>query len=77
MRGWPCGLVIKFDALCFCSLGSVPGHGPRPLVSGHAVAVNHIQNRGRLAQMLTQDESSSAKRINKKNLAVGKIHFVR
>ena len=53
-RGQPHGLVVKFGVLCFDSLGSVPGHGPTLLVSSHAVAVTHIQNRGRLAQMLAQ-----------------------
>ena len=46
--GWPHGLVIKFSVLCFSSLGLVPGCGPTPLVCSHAVAVTHIQNRGRL-----------------------------
>ena len=39
-----------------------PGHGPTPLVSSHAVAVTHIQNGGRLAQMLAQGDSSSSKK---------------
>ena len=30
--------------------------------SSHAVAVSHMQNRGRLAQMLAQSQSSSAKK---------------
>ena len=46
---------------CFGSLGLVPGHRPTPLIGGHAVVVNHIQNRGRVAWMLAQGESSSAK----------------
>ena len=46
----------------FSGLGSVPGCGPTPLAGGHAVAVTHIQNRGRLAQMLAQDKSSSSKK---------------
>ena len=62
MTGQPSGLVVKFGVLCFNSPGSVPGHGPTPLVGGHAVAVTHIQNRGRLAQMLAQGESSSSKK---------------
>ena len=40
---------------------SDPGRGPIPLVS-HAVAATHVQNRGRLAQMLAQGASSLAKK---------------
>ena len=42
-------------------MGLDPGHRPIPLIS-HAMAATHIQNRGRLAQMLAQGESSSAKK---------------
>ena len=49
VRSRPCGLVVKFSAFCFSSLGPVPRHGPTPLVSSHAVAASHIQNRRRLA----------------------------
>ena len=56
LRAQPCGQVVKVP----CALlqwpgftGSDPGHGPTPLIS-HAVEVSHIQNRGRLAQMLVQ-----------------------
>ena len=48
----------KFAMLCFGSLGSVPRCGSTPLLGGHAVAVTHKQNRGRLAQMLARSESS-------------------
>ena len=61
-RDQPCGLVVKFSLLHFSGLGSVPGCGPTPLVESHAVAVTHIQNRGRLVQMLVQGESSSSKK---------------
>ena len=37
-----------------------------PLIS-HAVAVSHIQNRGRLAQMLAQGQSSSSKKEEDRN----------
>ena len=67
--GWCHGLVVKFSTLHFSSPGSVPRHGPRPLISSHAVAVTHVQNRGTLAQMLAQGESSSAKKRKKKNVA--------
>ena len=60
-RGWPLGLVVKFGALHFSSPGWVPGCRYILLVGGHAVAATHIQNRGRLAQMLPQDQSSSGK----------------
>ena len=61
LRGWPHGLVVTFSRLCFGSPGLVPRCGSTPLIGGHAVAATHIQNRGRLAQMLAQGESSSAK----------------
>ena len=60
-RGRPRGLVVRFGALHFGGLGSVPGRGPTPVVS-HVVVVTHIQNRGRLAQRLAQGESSSSKK---------------
>ena len=41
----------------FVDLG--PGGRPTPLLS-HAVVVTHIQNRGRLAQMLAQGKSFSS-----------------
>ena len=62
-RGQPRGLVVKFGALRFGGPGLVPGCGPTPLVGSRAVAVTHIQNRERLAQMLAQGESSSTKKI--------------
>ena len=52
--------MVKFGELCFGGRGSAPGHGPTS-VSSHAVAVTHIKNRGRLAKMLVQGESSSQK----------------
>ena len=61
-RGWPHGLLVKFNTLHFSSAGSVPRHGPIPLVGGLAVMVSHIQNRGRLAQMLAEGKSSSSKK---------------
>ena len=55
--GQPHGVVVKSSALYF--------HGPSLLVwipganlhhlSSHTVTATHIQNRGRLAQMLAQD----------------------
>ena len=55
--------MIKFGALHFGGPGLVPGHGPTPL-SGHGVAVTHTQNRGKLAQVLAQGESSLRKERN-------------
>ena len=52
--------------LYFGGLGLVPGHRATPLIGSHAVAVTHIQNRGRLAQMLAQGKSSSGKIKKKK-----------
>ena len=60
--GQPCGLLVKFGALCFGSPGLVLGCRPVPLGGSHAVVVTHIQNRGRLAQMLAPGESSSSKK---------------
>ena len=57
--GRPSVLVLKFSVLCFSGPGSDPGYGPPHRSSGHAVIVTHIQNRGRLAQMLAQGEYSS------------------
>ena len=61
LLGQPHGLEVKFSMHLFSDLGSVPGHEPTPLVSGHTVAVTHTQNGRRLAQMLSQGESSSSK----------------
>ena len=61
IRGQPCGLTVKFGVLCFSGLGSAPRHRPTPLIRGR-VCGTHIQNRGRLAQILAQGESSQAKR---------------
>ena len=47
--------------LCLGSPGSVPGRGPTPLVGDHALVATRIQHRRRLAQILAQRESSSAK----------------
>ena len=66
MRGQPCGLVVKFRGLYFVSLGLLPRHGPTPLVGGHAVVGTQTQNRGILAQVLAQGESSSAQKKKKK-----------
>ena len=46
--------------------GSVPGCGSTPLVSSRAVVATQIQNKGELAQVLAQGESSSAKKEKKK-----------
>ena len=50
--GVPHGLVVKLSTLYLDSLDSVPGRGPTPLTCCHAVVETHIQNRGRLAQVL-------------------------
>ena len=62
IEGWPRGLVVKFSMLYFSGLCSVPGHRPTSLIGIRAVAGTHIQNRGRLAQMLAQGEFSSTKK---------------
>ena len=40
-------------------------HGPQQCSSSHAEAAAHIQNRGRLAQVLAQGQSSSHKHTQK------------
>ena len=64
--GQPHGLVVKFCALHFGHPGFVPGHRSTSLIGGHAVVETRIQNKGRLAQVLAQGKSSSAKKILKK-----------
>lgn len=59
----PSGLVAEFSIIHISGLGLVPGRGPTPPVSGHAMVVAHIQNRGRLATVLAQGKSSSEKII--------------
>ena len=62
--GQLCGMVVKSGALHFGGPGSqfwiLGTHLHQP--SSHAVVVTHIQNRGKLAQMLAQGKSSSSKR---------------
>ena len=69
-RGQPRGGVVKCRVLHFNSLGSVPRHRPIPLTGSHAVAVTHLPNRGRLAQMFVQGESSSANKTKQNNTKV-------
>ena len=64
--GWSHGLLVKFGVLHFSGLDAIPGLRPIPLVSSHAVVVTHIQNREKLAQMLAQGKSSSAKKEKEK-----------
>ena len=62
-RGRPGGIVVRL-ALCFRSLGLTgcdPRHRPTHCSSGYAVVASHMQNRGRLAQILAQGHSSSTK----------------
>ena len=56
------GLVVKFGVLCLGGPGLVPGCRPPPLIGNHAVGKTHIRNRGRLAQVLAQSESSPEKK---------------
>ena len=60
--GWPYSLVVKFGVFHFSGSDLVSRHGPTPLLSSHAVAETHMQNRRRLAQMLAPGESSSSKK---------------
>ena len=61
LRVWPSGTAVKV-ALCFGGLGfasSDPGYRPMHCLSSHAVTASHKHNRGRLPQMLAQQQSSS------------------
>ena len=56
-NGW--GHVLCFSGLGF--MASVPWHGPTHLSSRPALVASHIQDWGRLAQMLAQGQSTSPK----------------
>ena len=59
--------MVKFALSSLMAQGSqvlILGVDPHPS-SGHAVVASHIQNRGRLTQMLTQGQSSSPKKKKK------------
>ena len=49
---------LQWPGVCGFDLG----HGPTDISSSYAVVVSQIQNRGRLAQMLAQGQSSSSKK---------------
>ena len=55
LRGQPCGIVVKFPCSTSVAWGMAlgPKCGPTHRFSSHAVVASHIQNRGRLAQMLS------------------------
>ena len=59
--GRPSGIVVKSGTVCFSGLGSQVWILDADLhhLSSHAVAVTHIQNKRRLAQMLAQSKFSS------------------
>ena len=60
---WPGGIVVKFTLSALAALGfagSDPCHGPNTAPQATLVA-SHI-NRGRLAQMFAQGQSSSQKK---------------
>ena len=56
--------MLSFSALGF--LGLDPERGPTHHSSSNAVVASHIQNTGRLAQMLAHGQSSSP---NKRELS--------
>ena len=67
--GWPSGTVVEFvcSALVAWHLQvRIPDADLRPTCKSHTVAASHLQNRGRLVQMLAQWQSSLAEK--KKNL---------
>ena len=66
LRASPGGLVVKFSGLHFGSPASIPGCRLTPLCQQPCCAGGPVlKNRGRLAWILAQGESSSAKK--KKN----------
>ena len=61
----PSGVVVRFTCSALAAWGFTgldPGHRPPHRSSTHAVAVSHIQSRGRLAHMLPHQQSSSSKK---------------
>ena len=63
--------MVKFGTFHFSSLCSVLGVDLHHSVGSHAVLVVHmLKNRGRLAQMLAQGESSSAKEKDNSDVAL-------
>ena len=58
---------------CLGFASSHPGRGPTHGSSSHAVSASHIQNRGRLAQMLAQQLSSSPKGGKKRRKPVSQL----
>ena len=75
---WPSGVVVKFAHSALTAQDSrvqIPGadlHHP----SIHAVVASHMQNRGRLAQLLAQGQSLSPKKEKKKEKPLSsRIHL--
>ena len=66
-RGRPRNLVVNFSVLHFGGPGSIPGHGPTLLISGHGVVVTHIQNRGQFARTLVQGKLPQHNNNNNNN----------
>ena len=55
LQGWPCGVLVKFVCSASAAQGLwvwILGVDLHIAWSNHAVAASHIQNRGRLAQLL-------------------------
>ena len=64
----PGGVVVKFVHSALVAQGSwvwIPGADLHTGSSSHAVEASHTQNRGRLAQMLAQGQSSSPNKQTK------------
>ena len=65
--------MVKFNVLCFGSSVWFLGVDLHLSVSGHAVLVaNILKNRGRLAWMLVQVKSSSAKTKQNENTKIAR-----
>ena len=66
LRSQPSGVVVKFGMLCFGGPGFAgldPRRGPTHCSSSHGVVASHIQNGGRGAQIVAQDNLSHTYKI--------------
>ena len=66
-----------FCTLHFGGPGLDPSYRSMPLVGGHVMVATHIQNRGRLAQMLALGQSSSSKKRLATDVGSGQIFLRR
>ena len=77
MWDWSHGLVVNLGVLGLEVWGSILRQGPILLVSGHAVAAFHIQNRGRLVMDLSSGQIFLRKKKKKSYVDVTGFIFLR